>query len=401
MKAKDRESIVYSYIYDLSKSQYQKEKLKRKLRLVIKLTTYIFISSCIILVFAYFIYIKPNIQTLKNMLTQYKEKLEQANREIEIIKTENKEYQTKLKNLEKIFNNLEIVDNRIVDLNLSEKVEENIKLIDKIDVKYQNFSRGDKNVKETALTFDLGTGEELPFVYRTLKRFRVNATIFVSNENPSITCGSLFNERNIKYLKKLSKIGCEFGNHTWSHYNLVRSLYESSKRRRLLLTPLSDDVIDLLTLRTEFKKVEETLLRETGIQIKHIWRAPYGAINERILKLAAASGYRYHIFWSSNRLGPLDFYDYVFRKIIYMRDDKTNKLKLEKNPYYFSSSELFNRLKEWEKVDPYGLNGAIAIAHLGTARKFDRTISILPEYIAYFKNKGYRFVKVTQMLPNL
>jgi peptidoglycan/xylan/chitin deacetylase (PgdA/CDA1 family) len=210
--------------------------------------------------------------------------------------------------------------------------------------------------------------------------------------------GSLFNSRNLKYLVKLNEIGCEFGNHTWSHYNLKRSLYETSKRSRLSFSSLSDEVIDEINIRQELKKVEDRVYRETGIVLAPFWRAPYGEIDERVLKVAAASGYPNHVFWSGNRMGPLDFYDYVTKRLVLSRDNATGKYVRAKNPFYFTSQEMLARMKQWEHSDPNGLNGAISISHLGTSRKSDRMVQILPEYISYFRNRGYRFVLVSEVI---
>ncbi len=398
MKHDNKESIVYTYIYELTRSQYRSNIRRHIFKRFIRIVSYTTFFISVLLISVYLFIVKPYIDDLKRKLDSYDRSITRMAQNIELMKMENIEYRTKLNQLKEKFSHLKIENNKLIDIDLTETIKKVEDEIDSSSSDFKNFFRGSKDVKETALTFDLGTGEELPFVYRTLKSFRVRATIFVTNGNPSLSSGSLSVKRNIYYLKKLAKIGCEFGNHTWSHYNLVNSLYEASKRRRLMLTPLSDTVIDRITLRIELKRVEDTLNRVAGIKLSHIWRAPYGAYDDRILKMAAESGYKYHIFWSFNRLGPLDFYDYVRKKSIVKRDKKTGRLIWIKNPYYFSSADMFDRLKKWEEIDPHGLNGAISIAHLGTARRFDKTISILPEYIAYYKSRGYRFVTITELI---
>ena len=210
--------------------------------------------------------------------------------------------------------------------------------------------------------------------------------------------GSLFDQKHLDYLIKLHEIGCEFGNHTWSHYNLQRSLYETSKKRRLGLSFISDEVLDEISLKLEFDMVRNKLYNDTGIELSPFWRAPYGAFDRRILKMASMAGYPNHVYWSSNKMGPLDFYDYVTKRNIRVKQRDTGKYIKVKNPFYFSSTEMLARLKEWERSDIHGLNGAISIAHLGTSRKNDKIIYILPEYISYFQNKGYHFVLVSEVI---
>jgi peptidoglycan/xylan/chitin deacetylase (PgdA/CDA1 family) len=198
----------------------------------------------------------------------------------------------------------------------------------------------------------------------------------------------------------MGELGCEFGNHTWSHYHLTRSLYEISKRKRLNLSFISDSVIDEFSLMLEFDRVRKIFKERTGFELSPLWRAPYGAIDHRVLTVAAKLGYPYHITWSGNELGPLDFFDYVKKRTVRIYDNDKNKHSLVRNPNYYTSGELLSRMKEWEKADLHGLNGTISIAHLGTTRKVDRIVKILPEYISYFRNKGYHFVTVSQVINN-
>ncbi len=395
-----RESIIYSSIYELSRDYYRREKFKNVLRLIYRIFLIILIIVSISGIIFYSTSVKPYINSLKNKINIYENRLVRLNDSIESMKLRESSYINQLQEYRSFLSHVKIEDNRIIDYDLSEIVNENNKKLDGVSIHFVNFSRGNVNIPETALTFDLGNGRELPYVYKTLKNFHVPATIFLTNANPSLEYGSLLNDKNIHYLQKLSEIGCEFGNHTWSHFNLLSSLYETSKKRRLSLLPVSDKVIDELSFTMEFKRVFDIFYQKTGLKLSPIWRAPYGAIDERVLKLAAKAGYPYHIFWSSNKLGPLDFYDYIRKRNIIKKDKTTGKLVRVKNPYYFSSSEMLQRLELWEKTDSHGLNGAISIAHLGTARKFDKIISILPDYIAFVKKRGYRFVTVSKLIDD-
>ncbi|UCB45391.1 MAG: polysaccharide deacetylase family protein [Spirochaetota bacterium] len=345
--------------------------------------------------------LKKRVERLNNQVTEYRSNIVTLKEEIEKFSAQELEYKEQINTFEDIFGKLVIEDSRIIDFDLTKTVSNNIERFDSIDAGYRNIRRGNIEFKDTALTFDLGTGADLPVIYSILKRHSAVATIFVSNEMPSNRYGSLFNDRNLKYLIKLNEIGCEFGNHTWSHYNLKRSLYDTSKRSRLSFIYVSDDALNELNIQRELKKVEERLYRETGITISPLWRAPYGEVDERILRVASQAGYPYHIFWSGNKSGPLDFFDYVTKRSIWVKDNDTGKYSRKQNPYYYTSSEMLAQMKKWEASDPHGLNGAITIAHLGTSRKSDRMVNILPEYISYFQNKGYRFVRVSELINNI
>jgi peptidoglycan/xylan/chitin deacetylase (PgdA/CDA1 family)/cell division protein FtsB len=392
---------LYHLLYSSAKKDYKQLKARVFARRSFLL---IILILCIVGIFSLVFYptfLKNRIYRLNRQLSEYQSDIVTLKGEIDKFSAQELEYKEQISAFKDIFGKLVIEDNRLVDFDLTNKVSSNIERLDSIEAGYRNITRGNRGFNETALTFDLGTGDDLPLIYTILKRYSLRATIFVSNEMPSDRYGSLFNERNLKYLIRLKEIGCEFGNHTWSHYNLKRSLYDTSKKSRLSFSFVSDDVLDELNIRSELKKVEERLYRETGIVLSPLWRAPYGAIDERILKSAAAAGYPYHIFWSANSDGPLDFFDYVMKRYVLIKDGKTGTYRRERNPYYYTSSEMLERMKRWERADPHGLNGAISIAHLGTSRKTDRMVNILPEYISYFQSKGYRFVLVSELIGDM
>jgi peptidoglycan/xylan/chitin deacetylase (PgdA/CDA1 family) len=389
---------LYQLLYNSAQRDYKLVKArviaKRSFLLVVILLSVIGIFSILF----YWTFLKSRMVTMQSDIVEYRDSIRGLHTKIEELSAQGLEYKEQIRAYEDMIGKLKLEDDRIIDFDLTDEVARSTGRIDTINAAFRNITRGDTGFRETALTFDLGTGEDLPFVYSVLKRFSVGATVFVSNEMPSDHYGSLFNSRNLKYLVKLNEIGCEFGNHTWSHYNLKRSLYETSKRSRLSFSSLSDEVIDEINIRQELKKVEDRVYRETGIVLAPFWRAPYGEIDERVLKVAAASGYPNHVFWSGNRMGPLDFYDYVTKRLVLSRDNATGKYVRAKNPFYFTSQEMLARMKQWEHSDPNGLNGAISISHLGTSRKSDRMVQILPEYISYFRNRGYRFVLVSEVI---
>jgi len=403
MKKEDNQNIqaiqdfdsleLYNKIYALSKKDYKVVKTKEIIRKSFSFIILLLSIAGIFSIFFYFGFQKDHINNLKNKVSILDKKINE-------LSIEELEYERQLNFYTSLFKNLKIEDNRLVDVDLSNTVSRSVRNVDENPAEYKNIYRGNINFKETALTFDLGTGNDLAEIYTIIKRFDIKVTIFISNEMPSLNYGSLFNNRNIHYLKKMGDLGCEFGNHTWSHYNLKASLYEVSKSRRIDLVFISDDVLNDFTARLEFDRVRKKFYEKTGYLLTNLWRAPYGAIDKRILTIASKAGYPNHVLWSSNSLGPLDFFDYANKRYILVKDQKTGKIHKKKNPYYFSSSEMLLRMKEWEKIDKNGLNGAISIAHLGTSRKIDKMINILPDYISYFKGKGYHFVTVSQLINN-
>ncbi len=389
---------LYHHIYELAQKDYKSTKIRLFARRSVLFIILIMSALGFFFLVFYFAFLHNYMESLNNQLLKYSKNLGILTTEVKRLTATEQEYQNQIKSYENKFRNLKIEDNRIVDFDLTNTIRSNISKIDTYDMNYENIYRGNTSFRETALTFDLGTGEELSYIYTILKRFNVRATIFISNEMPSSEYGALFRQKNLAYLEKLNQIGCEFGNHTWSHYNLKRSLYETSKKRRLNLSFISDEVLDEINLKLEFDRVKDKFYRETGITLAPFWRAPYGAIDSRIFTIASKSGYPNHVLWSSNKKGPLDFYDYITKRSLRVKNNKTGKYTRVKNPYYFTSSEMLARLKEWERADTHGLNGAISIGHLGTSRKTDKIINILPEYISYFQSKGYHFVLVSELI---
>lgn len=396
------EDLVDEEIYEELYTQSQKDFRRVQVRGFFKKSFHLILTllavTGILATLIYLTFIRTHLEKLSDKVTRYTDELAHLNSEIQKLTASEHFYKSQIDEYQSVFNNLIIEDSRLVDVDLTKVVRENIESFEAGGFEYYNISRGNTDFMETALTFDLGTGEDLPAVYVTLNRLEARATVFISNELSSTQYGSLFRERNIQYLQKLGELGCEFGNHTWSHYNLKRSIYETSRKRRLHISFISDEVLDEFSLILEFDRVRKHFKQETGLDLSPLWRAPYGAIDHRILSTAAKAGYPYHIFWSGNEMGPLDFFDYAKKRTVRIYDNDRNKYTFVRNPNYFTSGEMFKRMKEWEKIDEHGLNGAISIAHLGTSRKIDKMVKILPEYVSYFQKKGYRFVTVSEVL---
>jgi len=392
------EEEIYQELYTQSQKDFRRVQVRGFFKKSFHLILTILAVTGILAALVYLTFIRTHLLKLSDEINRYTNELTHLNTEIQKLTASEHFYKSQIDEYQTVFNNLIIEDSRLVDVDLTKMVTQNVESFEEGRYEYYNISRGNTDFMETALTFDLGTGEDLPAVYAILNRFKARATVFISNEMASTQYGSLFKERNIQYLQKLDELGCEIGNHTWSHYNLKRSIYETSRKRRLHISFISDEVMDEFSLILEFDLVRRHFKQETGLDISPFWRAPYGAIDHRILSTAAKAGYPYHILWSGNEIGTLDFLDYEKKRTVRIYDNDRNKYSLVRNPNYFTSGEMLSRMKEWEKRDEHGLNGAIAIAHLGTSRKMDKMVKILPEYISYFQQKGYRFVTVSEVL---
>ncbi|WCL48142.1 polysaccharide deacetylase family protein [Leptospira sp. GIMC2001] len=283
---------------------------------------------------------------------------------------------------------------------LEKKVLKNLQFLEAAakDSKGNNISRGNEKFPEIALTFDLATGNELSTIENLIKKYNIKVTIFLSNERPSDTTGSFFMSSNIRYIKKMAKSNkVEFANHTWSHFNYVRSVHETSPKRRKVLDYVSKDAMTLERMAEELYRVETKYLDITGDNLTKFYRLPYGAVNTLILNSHASIGYKDHIMWSKNSVGSLDLPDYIHKQFITKISEK-GKPTVVKNPFYKTGREALDFLYKWENRDSNGMNGAILLMHLGSPRKFDKLIDILPEFIETMKKKGYSFVTVSEVL---
>jgi peptidoglycan/xylan/chitin deacetylase (PgdA/CDA1 family) len=331
---------IYQNLYQLSQKVYKRESVRGFFKKSFKLILSLLSLAGILSILFYLTFVRSHMVRLSDEITRYSDEVAHLTSEIAKLASSERIYRNKVDEYKGILNNLVIEDSRIVDFDLSQTVRENIEGFGNSEYEYYNIGRGNTNFKETALTYDLSSGEDLPLVYAILNRLSTKATIFISNDMTSMSYGALFKDRNISFI--------------------------------------SDDVIDEFSLMLEFDRVRKIFKERTGFELSPLWRAPYGAIDHRVLTVAAKLGYPQ----------------------VRIYDNDKNKHSLVRNPNYYTSGELLSRMKEWEKADLHGLNGAISIAHLGTTRKVDRMVKILPEYISYFRTRGYQFVTVSEVMNN-
>jgi peptidoglycan/xylan/chitin deacetylase (PgdA/CDA1 family) len=127
----------------------------------------------------------------------------------------------------------------------------------------------DNRTKRVALTFDIGFETENKDLFETLSRHGIHATFFVLGNSiahhPEIVADIMNN-------------GHELGNHSWSHLNMQNMTEEQ--------------------ITAELQKTELAVQNAyPGATTKPFFRAPFGAINPTITRLANQAGY-YPIGWT-------------------------------------------------------------------------------------------------------
>jgi peptidoglycan/xylan/chitin deacetylase (PgdA/CDA1 family) len=392
----EEEKIVLQAISEGSKKDYQHILFKDKIKKYFK-RTYIFAAVSIVMIVAAFIVYLYSINKKKErFITHQNIKIAELENRLKFINEEEEEQARRIDEYRSILKQKIL---NIPDLDLSKKISENIQRLSNElrRVNYYNIIRGNPTFKEISLTFDLASGDDCKFVYNLIKKYNIKITLFISNERPGYSSGSLYKKSNVHWIKKLAALGSmvEFGNHSWSHYNLVKSLKERSLRKRYRNLNITKEIITSELLHREFSQVEDRFYNLTGRRLSKIWRAPYGAISPLILKMAASLGYEKHIYWSNNGSGnSLDIPDYISKRLIKKRG------KLIKNPLYITTEEALKKLFDFERTDKNALKGSIILMHLGTNRKIDRLINILPAFIEAMQKKGYKFVSVSEVLNN-
>lgn len=125
--------------------------------------------------------------------------------------------------------------------------------------------RGKAETKIVALTMDAGgkTAEATPTVLDILKEHKVRATIFMTGE---------WAETFPELLKRMVDDGHDLANHTFTHRDL---------------TKLTDEEIV-----AEMARTEATVKQLVGVTTKPYMRAPFGAYDDRVLRVLGAEGYQ-------------------------------------------------------------------------------------------------------------
>ncbi|MBI4976222.1 MAG: polysaccharide deacetylase family protein [Spirochaetes bacterium] len=395
----ERELLEAKEVFALSKIDIQEPKLKKATKAV---RTIILISLPVIGILSvlFFIFGLPallkdreqKIKTLTNAVEKNSRELSSLRENEEIQKNLLFDYRLQFDRY-RIQVKKESIDS-IKDVDMSAIVDANLaRFRSTIGTnRGRSITRGSTKYRRIALTFDLGTGTDIAQLHAIVKKLGIVVTVFISNETPRKGSGSLLRTTTLKHFKLLADAGCEFGNHTWSHYDLVRSLYETSYKTRVLHPEYTTYPLTAETMSAQFTEVEKKYFTVTGKNISKIWRAPYGKIDQDIVNAAASAGYPVHVLWT------VDLNDYVPEAKSVSYDPEKRTTVTRQNDQYFTSAQMLAYLINREKTDPLGMNGVITLCHLGSAREKDKMIDMLPKFIEHYLKRGYKFVTVSDII---
>lgn len=201
---------------------------------------------------------------------------------------------------------------------------------------YIIYYKGSNQKKQMALTFDDGPDNYFtPQILDILKREKVHATFFVVGKRA---------EANPQIVKRMYREGHIIGNHTWDHPFLTK--LSAAKRY------------------SEIKDTENEIFQITHYKT-WLFRAPYGELNEDIIKQIDGMGYKI-IAWS------VDTVDW--------KGLKSGQIEA----IVFSHAE----------------NGSIILQHCAGGKNEDLsgTVKALPRIIEYYRREGFSFVTIPELL---
>lgn len=133
---------------------------------------------------------------------------------------------------------------------------------------YRGGGKLDPSRPMVALTFDDGPGKYTDKILSCLEKYGARATFFVVGKSVPGWAGTV---------KRAVNLGCEIGNHTWSHVNLSSS--------------------GAATISSQISKTNSAVYNAAGVYPK-IYRPPYGAYNNYVLSNVAMPA----IMWSVDTL---------------------------------------------------------------------------------------------------
>lgn len=194
--------------------------------------------------------------------------------------------------------------------------------------------------------------EGLPFVARVLDSMKVPASFFLTGD---------FVRKEPGWVKKLSGAGHYVGPHSDKHL-----LYCDWTKRDSLLESIS-------IIRKDLEDNVEALVR-LGINRAAIrfFMPPYEWYNRDVFELVKDMGY-VMVNFSPGTSSNAD----------YTTPDMKN---------YLSSDTIMQRIMRFDQTR--GMNGFHLLIHVGTdPARTDKLYKRLPELIAYFRSRGYRFAR--------
>ncbi|HLG20206.1 MAG TPA: polysaccharide deacetylase family protein, partial [Bdellovibrionota bacterium] len=195
-------------------------------------------------------------------------------------------------------------------------------------------TRGDLGRREVAFTFDAGSNARVAGeILDDLKARNIHSTMFLTGQ---------FIADYPDIVKRIAAEGHEAANHLLVHDHLI-----NAKQRTSALTKEA--------FAAQLEEVERRYQAVAGTPMAHLWRAPYGEINDEIVAWARSIGYT-HVGWTRSGKKSLDTLDWV-------ADPKSS--------LYRSSEAIYRQILDFEQSGEGGLNGAVILMHLGSERTFD------------------------------
>ncbi len=230
-----------------------------------------------------------------------------------------------------------------------------------------DINSGDADNMEVSVTFDGGSEDrDAALILSELRQRNIKTTIFLTGE---------FIKRHPHVTRQIVRDGHEVGNHTMRHPHLTD--FQDTGRQRTL------PWVDRWVIAGELKETEDIFFKTTGARMSPLWRAPFGEVNSEIRKWAYELGYL-HIGWTRDLKGreSLDSLDWV--------SDRSS-------PLYRTPEEIKAKILNFNKARS-GVNGGIILMHLSTERATDRASGVLGEVLDELGKKGYRFVRVSELI---
>jgi peptidoglycan/xylan/chitin deacetylase (PgdA/CDA1 family) len=231
-----------------------------------------------------------------------------------------------------------------------------------------NFTRGDIDVPNIALTFDAGSHlEETGAILDTLKSRDIKCTFFLTG---------YYARRYKQMVIRMHAEGHEIGNHTWSHPHLTT--FESSGKQ-ITTHGVNKDIV-----LNELLMTDSLLTTLVGTGISRFWRAPYGEMNSDICRWAEEAGYK-HIGWTlgTSWRTNLDTNDWVVNP---------------QDAGFFYPEEVMDKILKFGNGTGKGLNGGIILMHAGTLRPKDKMVGHLGALIDSLHGRNYKLVKVSELI---
>lgn len=223
--------------------------------------------------------------------------------------------------------------------------------------------RGDTTIKRIALVF---TGDEFgdggAFISETLEKEKIKASFFLT--------GNFY--RNRKFGPVIIKL-IEDGNYLGSHSDR-HLLYCDWTNRDSLLVSKKEFINDL---DNSFNEMEKFGIKRTEARY---FLPPYEWYNDSIAAWTDDLGLQLVNFTGGTRSNA----DYTIPAM---------------GNQYVDSKTIHDSIIRFEEQSHSGLNGFILLIHIGTdPARTDKFYFYLPQLIMDLKSRGYRFVRINELL---